>query len=95
MAGELTSNTKVCRRKDLLARPLDDDLVMADLETGNYYGLADTGRAIWNLIDEPIPVRAICDTLGSRYAVDPQLVEREVMGFLEQLRQHNLITVSS
>jgi hypothetical protein len=81
------------RRADLMVRPLDKDLVMADLETGNYYGLTGTARAIWALLEEPATVEAICEQMSLTYQVDRPVLEREVLAFLEALRHNNLICV--
>jgi hypothetical protein len=70
---------------------LDDDLVMADLESGNYYGLVGPGRRIWDLLAEPICVGDLCLAVRAEYDVDTETCEREVLEFLNDLYRDRLI----
>lgn len=87
--------TVVQRKADLLVQPLDDDLVMADLTSGNYYGLGASGRAIWEMIEQPARVADICASLRTRYDVAPETCEAEVLDFLRDLEGQNLIRVAA
>ena len=81
----------VCRDNDLLSQPVDSDLVMANLHTGHYYGLAQTGKRIWDLLAQPVAVSTLCSTLCREYEVDPATCQADVLGFLNDLADEQLV----
>ena len=95
----MTGNSKialdsiVCRDNDLLSQPVDSDLVMANLATGHYYGLAQTARRIWDLLGEPVAVSNLCSTLCREYEVDPATCQDHVLGFLNELADEKLVRI--
>lgn len=91
MSKPLNRDSIVRRHRDLLTQVLDDDLLMADLETGHYFGLAKVGRRIWELLEQPASIAQLCEQLQAEYAVEPQACEREVLQFLTELLQDGLI----
>jgi hypothetical protein len=93
MSAPITLNSKVRRQNDLLLQPLGDDLVMADPESGNYYGLGSSGKRIWELMEPPAVVAAICEQLIREYDIDRSGCEREVLGFVTDLVREGLAQV--
>lgn len=93
MSG-ISTDSRVCRH----TRPLTNDLsesetVMLDIERGTYFGLRDVGKAIWEALEEPTTIDAICADLVQRFEVDDDTCRREVGLFLTQLHEHDLIEV--
>jgi len=89
------SSVSLIRRR---GRPLTNELsetetVMLDIEGGRYFGLRDVGKAIWEALEEPITVDAICADLMQRFEVDEDTCRREVGAFLKQLHEQDLIEV--
>jgi hypothetical protein len=90
----ISADAVVSRR----GRPLTNDLsdtetVMLDIERGTYFGLREVGKAIWEALESPTTVDAICEDLVEQFEVDVATCRREVAAFLEQLREHELIEV--
>lgn len=90
----LALETHVTRAEGLLATELDGEVVLMNIDRGNYYGLETTARRIWELLEEPKPVAALCAQLQAEFDVTPEVCEREVMHFLAQLRDEGLIVVA-
>jgi len=84
-------HTMLHRHGDLLVQPIDDDLVMADIQSGKYFGLTDTARAIWDLLDQPATPAAICDALAESHNVDRATCEHDVLAFLRDLQGEGLV----
>jgi len=55
----------------VLARKLDDEMVLLNLDSGEYFGLNDTGTRVWELL---------ADGCGSDEVVDRLIEEFEVAG---------------
>lgn len=64
---------------------LDDALILMNVDSGTFHTLADTGRAIWGLIDGARSEGEIAEMLSATYEVDPDTCAREVAGFINQV----------
>jgi hypothetical protein len=88
-------HTVLHRHDDLLVQPIDDDLVMADIQSGKYFGLTDSARAIWDLLAQPATPAAICDLLVASHSVDRATCENDVLAFLRDLHGEGLVRVGA
>ena len=94
---DLTSlTTVIARHPDLMTSELSDtELVMLNIERGSYYGMADTAKDIWNQLDTPRSIAAVCDQLMTQYAVNRETCEREVLAFVQEMLADELVQVVS
>ncbi len=89
----LTPNSLVVRSDDFITSAVDDDLVMMSLEKGIYYGLDAIGSQIWEHIADPISINALCQKLTDRYEVDSAQCQEDVIAFLNEMLNENMIHV--
>jgi len=82
---------RVRKQGDWLAAKVGDELVMMSAEKGNYIGLSEVGARIWELIETPQDVDAVCATLQAEYEVTPEACRAEVETFLSDLVKHGAI----
>ena len=87
-------NSLVKQGSDLIGADVGGELVMLSIEKGNYYGLAGIGSSIWQLIETPIKVSALCDKLVEEYDVEKSVCEADALEFLGELSAQGLIEVS-
>jgi hypothetical protein len=85
--------SRVIRSNDPISEPVDDELVMADIDRGKYYGLNDIATTIWQNLDTKITVEDLCKRLCDSYEVTPEQCSAEVLSFLKELESRNLISV--
>jgi hypothetical protein len=64
---------------------------MMALESSRYYGLNRVGRRIWELLEEPTTVAALCARLVREFDVAPERCADEVLGFLGSLIQDGTV----
>jgi hypothetical protein len=83
----------VRKQGDWLAAKVGTDLVMMSAEKGNYIGLSDVGARIWELIDRPQDVDAVCDQLQREYEVTPETCRAEVETFLKEMVKHGAVAL--
>ncbi len=83
----------VRKQGDWLAAKVGDELVMMSLEKGNYIGLSEVGARIWDIIETPQPVDAVCARLQEEYEVSPETCRSEVETFLNELVKHGAVVV--
>ena len=83
----------VARSEGLVTSDLDGEVVMLSIDKGKYYGLDAIGSQIWELLETPCSIRALCDQLLPRYDVEREQGEQDVLAFCQQAQEHNIIRV--
>jgi hypothetical protein len=72
---------------------LHGETVILDFDKGAYFGLDEIGTLIWQLLQQPRPVRALCDAVVEQYEVEPAVCELDVVRLLERLHAEGLIDI--
>ena len=90
---EVSLNTRVVRSKEPISAAAGESLVMFSVEKGSYFGLNDIATAIWQRIESPIAVAALCADLQQVFDVPPQRCEAEVLAFLQKLEAKGLVQI--
>ena len=91
---EITIETIISQIEEIVASDIDGETVMMSIENGQYYGLDDIGSRIWELIEKPIKVSDLIDTLLERFDVDRETCERDVLKFLNELNEDRILEVA-
>lgn len=89
----LNLDSTVVRSTEIMAQEVDDELVMMHLETSQYLGLNPVGRRIWELTESPTSIGEICQQLASEYEVEMDVCQREVLAFLSDLRDSQVVAL--
>jgi hypothetical protein len=89
----LQLNQTIVRAPDVYATTIDGDVVVFNVEKGQYYGMQEVGVRIWELIEQPVAIGTLCDTLMDEFSVDRATCEMHVMTFVRDLREAQLIEV--
>lgn len=77
---------------DVVARRLDDEVVLVHLATNRIYALNPTGARFWELLAEGVERPEIVRRLCAEFAVEPDEVEREVSALSAELSKAGLVT---
>jgi hypothetical protein len=72
---------------------LGNEAVILGADAGQYFGLNEVGARIWELVQTPVLVSAICETVCAEYEVAPENCERDVLELLGDLRAKGLLDV--
>ncbi|MEK4818504.1 lasso peptide biosynthesis PqqD family chaperone [Priestia sp. FSL R5-0680] len=70
---------------------MGNEKVMLNIENGKYYNLGEIGGDIWESISKPTQVNELVNHIVKRYEVQTDKCEEEVISFLENMYQENLI----
>lgn len=89
--NELTLEAVVCRSSDVIASPVDNEVVMMHIDHGMYYALNAVGADIWERLAEPIKVADLCAQLQQVYAVDRATCEADVLAILNDMAANGLL----
>jgi len=89
------TDTIVTKGQQHVETVADGEVVLMHIESGRFFSLSGTGRAIWDQMAEPTPVGTIVDNLVAEYDVDPETCRNEVVELCRQLEAGALIDVSA
>lgn len=70
---------------------MEGEVIIVDLETGNYYGLDGAGVDIWLLIKQGLSQTTINNLLANHYALDNKTITEATDQFIKQLMAEELI----
>ena len=81
------------RKGDWLAAKVGDELVMMSAESGNYIGLSEVGARVWELIETPQDIEAVCAALQREFEVEPEVCRAEVESFVGDLVKYDAVAL--
>ena len=75
----------------VLARKLDDEMVLLNLDSGEYFGLNDTGTRVWELLADGRTRDEVVDRLTEEFEVAADVASTHVTTLCEELLQAGLL----
>jgi len=93
MSDQVLDSSIVVAAEDQVSSDLGGEMAILDLRVGVYYGLDEVGARVWQLIQEPRPVREVRDVLLEEYEVVPERCEHDLLALLQKLAEEGLIEV--
>jgi hypothetical protein len=70
---------------------IDNEVIIIEFDSGNYYSLQHTGTDVWRLIERGAGPADIAAQLGGLYNGPPAVIAEAVDRLLGELREENLI----
>lgn len=92
-APNITEQSIIVATPNQVSSTLGEEAVILDLEQGEYYGLDEVGALIWNSIQQPATVAAICAAVMAEYDVEPAECEADVIALVSELHSAGLVEV--
>jgi hypothetical protein len=89
---EITPDTVLQRKGDLLFNEIDGEVVMLSIENSEYYGMDKVGSRIWELLEKPMTFKALVSKLRDEYEVTEEQCVSDTLAFLNKLQDKKLIT---
>lgn len=87
----LRRETRLKRGSAVQSRAVDDGAVLIDMRTGICFELNRVGGEIWSILQTPVAVSTICDSLAATYRVTRLKVESDVNQLLMELLRVGLV----
>lgn len=75
----------------VVARELEGELVVLNLETGLYFGLDEVGVVIWERLTDGDTLEGATAAVVERYDVDRERAETDIVALVEKLREASLV----
>jgi hypothetical protein len=85
----------ISRRQGLIAADGPAETILMDIDSGNFFALNATASQIWRLVATPTSVGDLCETLGRAFAQDAEQCRRDVIEFVQDLRDRGLFVITA
>jgi hypothetical protein len=89
--GELVAERFVIRPDELGYEPVDDEMLVIDFATSDYYLLNDSGAAVWRALTEPRTADEVADAFAGVAPDARAAIRDDVDGFLAALAADGLV----
>ncbi len=86
-------DARLSHAADLLESEIDGEIVMMDVESGNYLNFDAVATDIWNRIGGGIRFADLCAAIEGEYDADSATVARDVAEFVDDLIRRGLVRV--
>ncbi len=77
----------------MYAQEVDDEMVLLDMTSENYFGLDAVGSDIWQLLKEGKTLQQAQDALLEMYDVEPEVLTQDFTEFVEKLVESGLVKI--
>ena len=85
---------KVTIPETVLSTELQNEGVLLNLETGEYFGLDEVGMDMWKVLSTSGTVEAARAVLLEQYDVTAEVLTRDLGNFVATLAERKLVSVS-
>ncbi len=90
----LSPQSIIVASKEPVFSELGDEVVIFSPRNGEYYGLNAVGARVWSLIQEPIVVEQVRDSILVEFNTVPEDCERDLLELLQSLLEQNLVEIA-
>ena len=84
-------NQKVSISEKVFAQEVDEEMVLLDMNSENYFGLDETASAIWQHLSETGSLQETYDALLQEYEIEPAQLESDIDTFIQTLVDAGLV----
>lgn len=86
-------NNSIKLSDDIFIQEIDDEVILLDTTTQEYFSLNEVGKNIIDLISENLTKDEIVEELSNIYEVDKIQIEKDLTNFAKALEEKGLITI--
>lgn len=83
----------IARNPNWISVQAGNETVMMNVNSGDYVGLTETGSAIWDLIEVPRELDAICEALQDMFDVSAEICRAQVERFVASMQERGTVMI--
>ncbi len=91
---EIDTETIVSRNAEITYTEMDDEIVMVNIDRGEYYGLDNIATDIWGMLEEEMRVMDLCEALSKKYSIDTGQCLEDTLPFLKEMAENEVVKLS-
>ncbi|TLP36837.1 PqqD family protein [Arcobacter arenosus] len=90
----MTLDTKINIPDCLFLQKVDNETILLDSNTNEYFSINEIGTLIWETLEEKKDLNSVKEEIISNYEVDEKQVEKDILNFIQEVVNKGLITIS-
>lgn len=90
---KITNESEVYRKEEVVFSTIENEVVIMNIKSGNYYLLNSVSSSIWEIIENPIKVSDIYLKLLNKYKITPTQCKEDTLEILNKFLEENLINL--
>jgi len=79
--------------EDVMISRVEDEIVLLNLESEQYFALDDIGARVWELLSEYGSTEIVIEQMTTEYDVDPDEFRADLSKLLSDLQEAGLVTI--
>ena len=83
----------ITKHSDWLAARAGDEMLMMSAHSDHYLGLNEVGARVWELLEAPQDIGALCAQLLCEFDVAPDVCRTDVEALLKELAKEGVVTL--
>ena len=87
----MTIDSKVSVRDTVFLQEVDDEIVLLDINTEEYYSLDEIGGIFYKFLKEEEDLPVIVRELAEHFNVKSQEIEKDLFTFIKSLKEKGLV----
>jgi hypothetical protein len=89
----ISFSDKLSPSPDTLINLVDQESVLLDLKSEQYFGLNDSATEMWSALMAARTIEGACEKLLTLYDVDPERLRQDLESFVQKLVERGLAHV--
>mgnify|MGYP005993576223 FL=1 len=85
--------SKITLPHSVFVQEIDDETIILDSVTQEYFSLNEIGKVIWDLLSESIKLEDIKTEMLEMYEVEESQLENDILNFIKALEEKGLIKI--
>ena len=90
LTSPLDLASRVVRSPEPMSAETGGGVVMLSIAAGKYFGLNETGQAIWARMERPITIGALAEAVQQEFDVGAHESQTAVLAFVSRLIEENI-----
>lgn len=91
---KISENSSLVMKEKVTTTSVDKEIVLLDVEKGEYYGINELGAQIIKLSEENVSLKRIVEVLCKEYEKQESRVEKDVLVFAKEMESSGLAKIS-
>ena len=92
---KISIHSVIHRDPDQEFSKIDEEIIMLNVNKGEYYALNDVASRIWEMIDAPVQVNELLNKLIQEFEVDTETCKKDTLKCLEDFRSKSIIIIEN
>ena len=85
--------SKITLSKNVFAQEIDEETIILDSVTQEYFSINEIGKVIWSLIEEKKNLAEIKAEMRDMYEAPEEQIDKDLLNSIQALEQKGLIKV--